>query len=85
MAAYVDRLRDYTAWTGRMDAATRRTSSRNRHLWCHLWADTSEELHAIARRIGLKRAWFQDKPHFAHYDLTPGRRTLALRLGAVEA
>lgn len=84
MAAYVDRLRDYSAWTARMDGQTRRTSSRNAHLWCHLWADTPEELHALARRIGLKRAWFQDRPGFPHYDLTPGRRALALRAGAVE-
>lgn len=28
--------------------------------WSHLIADTREELHAFASRIGLRRAWFQD-------------------------
>lgn len=48
----------------------------------HLTADTLEELHAFARRIGLKRAWFQDK-RVPHYDLSPGKRELALKHGAV--
>ncbi len=34
----------------------------------HLMADTLTELHAFARRIGLKREWFQDHRH-PHYDL----------------
>lgn len=45
-------------------------------------SDTSEEeLHAFADSLGLKRAWFQDKS-LPHYDITPSKRTLALRLGA---
>jgi len=49
---------------------------------CHLTADTLEELHALARRIGLRREWFQSKGLVPHYDLTPGRREAALRAGA---
>ena len=66
--------------------------------WSHLIADSQEELHAFAARLGLKRAWFQDptvngKPSPAtpgtfhaetwHYDVTASKRALAIRLGAV--
>jgi activating signal cointegrator 1 len=51
--------------------------------WCHMATDSDlSELHAMARRIGLERAWFQDKPGTPHYDLTPAKRTQALKLGA---
>lgn len=49
----------------------------------HMTADTLDELHAMARRIGLRRAWFQDHPLHPHYDLTPSRRAAALGAGAV--
>ena len=50
---------------------------------CHLTADTLDELHAFAKRIGLKRGWFQGKSSTPHYDLTPARREKALAGGAV--
>ena len=50
---------------------------------CHLVADTLDELHAFAEKLGMRRAWFQDTKHMPHYDLTPKRREEALRLGAV--
>ena len=52
----------------------------------HLYADTLEELHAFAARLGLKRAWFQDRHGrgLSHYDVTEGKRRLAITLGAVE-
>ena len=40
--------------------------------WSHLLADTDEELHAFAARMGMKREWFQHRthrPHQAHYDM----------------
>lgn len=49
---------------------------------CHLWADTLEELHAFAQRLGLKRAWFQNHRALPHYDLTGPRRRRAVALGA---
>lgn len=52
----------------------------------HLQADTSEELHAFAARMGLRREWFQSKPgrpENDHYDLTEAGRALALELGAI--
>lgn len=69
MAVYVDALRD---WGWRLGPS------------CHLIADTNEELHEFARRLGLKRSWFQAKASGPHYDLTAGKRSLAVRLGAIE-
>jgi hypothetical protein len=81
MAVYVDELR---FWPMAMtDPAARATARRNGGQWCHMTADTVEELHAMASRIGLKRAWFQDRPGCPHYDLTPGRREKALQNGAI--
>jgi len=59
--------------------------TRTGHKWCHLWCDAGneEELHLLAAKVGMKRAWFQDKPGFPHYDLVPKRRELAIKLGAV--
>lgn len=55
-------------------------------LWSHMVSDASlEELHAMAQRIGMRRAWFQDSPGHPHYDLVPRRRAAALAAGAVEA
>jgi len=51
---------------------------------CHLYADTLDELHACARACGLRRCWFQNRRHFPHYDLTPGKRLLAVNAGALE-
>lgn len=51
--------------------------------WCHMAIDASlEELHAIAAKLGLRRAWFQNKPTHPHDDLTPAKRALAIWLGA---
>ena len=51
---------------------------------CHLYADTLEELHAFALRIGMRRAWFQNHPTVKHYDLTAPKRQKAIALGAIE-
>lgn len=57
---------------------------RNRYgrmIMCHMIADTPEELHAMAERIGMRREWFQPKS-FPHYDVSLSRRVEAVRLGA---
>lgn len=51
------------------------------HLACHLIADTVDELHQFADKLGLKHKWFQDKG-VPHYDLTKNKRYMAVRLGA---
>lgn len=50
---------------------------------CHMIADTEEELHTMARKIGLKREWFQNTSR-PHYDVSVGKRYLATRYGAIE-
>jgi len=51
---------------------------------CHMYADTLDELHAMALSIGMKRAWFQNHPEFPHYDLVPARRERAVAAGAIQ-
>jgi hypothetical protein len=52
----------------------------------HMQADTLQELHEMADRLGLRRSWLQSKPGRPwrdHYDLTSGKRELAITLGAI--
>jgi hypothetical protein len=55
--------------------------------WSHLFAspwDDPAELHQLAASIGLRRAWYQDKPWpRGHYDVTESRRQAAIAVGAV--
>ncbi len=70
MAVYVDEA--IWEWRGR--------------LWCHLTADSEEELHLFAARLGLRRSAFQSRPGrpwVDHYDITERRRLQAVRLGAL--
>ena len=77
MTVYVDDIQ-IPARVGRRDAR-----------WSHLFTDSADlgELHTFAARIGLRRAWFQDKSDqaydFSHYDVTEGKRRQAIAAGAV--
>jgi len=54
--------------------------------WSHLTADTDDELHAFASRLGLRREWFQDHhrdPTRHHYDVTEPTRVRAIESGAM--
>lgn len=57
-----------------------------RMVMCHMFADTPAELHDMAERIGMRRAWYQGpgKASFPHYDVCLSRRAQALSLGAIE-
>ena len=77
MSVYVDRLMKYAPEA--VSPAARRTSARHEHHWCHMIADTEAELHVMAARIGMRRAWFQGD----HYDLVESRRLAAISAGAV--
>jgi hypothetical protein len=71
MAVYVDELRHYP-------------NARIPGWWCHMTADTHDELMAFARRIGLKPAWLQypGKP-LEHFDIRGERmRAKAIKAGA---
>ena len=82
MPVYVDHLATHgpSAYRGPGAVQAIRVGARNRHEWCHLIADTDEELHEFAAKIGMLRYWFQGD----HYDLTPKRRAAAVAAGAVE-
>lgn len=70
MSVYVDD--SFIAWRGQR--------------WCHLQADTVEELHEFAGKLGLKREWFQarpGRPELDHYDVTAAKRIRAIELGAI--
>jgi hypothetical protein len=69
MTVYVD---DMKAKYGRM-------------VMCHMIADTDDELHAMAEKIGVARKWWQAPPaHSSHYDIALSKRAIAVQLGAVE-
>ena len=70
MSVYVDRARN---GYGRM-------------IMCHMVADTPDELHAMADRIGVARRWFQAPPKasFWHYDIAQSKRALAIAAGAID-
>ena len=56
-----------------------------RYVFCHMIADSEEELHAMADSIGVARKWYQSPPrHPSHYDIVLTKRALAVLNGAVE-
>jgi hypothetical protein len=48
----------------------------------HMMADTLDELHEMADKIGVNRKWFQDRKD-KHYDVCQSKKQRALELGAV--
>jgi len=47
-------------------------------------ADSDEELHAMAAKIGVQRKWHQAPPrHDSHYDICLSKKALALAAGAI--
>lgn len=52
---------------------------------CHMIADSSEELLAMADQIGVARKWIQKAgtPN-EHFDIALSKRRLAVEAGAVE-
>jgi hypothetical protein len=70
MAVYVDDMR----------------ASYGRMVMCHMVADTEDELHSMADKIGVDRKWYQypKKSRYPHYDIALSKRALAVQLGAQE-
>lgn len=70
MAVYVDNMR--TPYRGM--------------LMCHMFADTKEELVAMARKIGVPVKYMQQPPRakWLHFDVCQSKRALAVRHGAIE-
>jgi len=67
VAVYVDNAQ--VEWRGR--------------LWCHLVADSIDELHEFAKKLGMRKEWFQHAASYPHYDITVKTRVCALELGAL--
>ena len=69
MAVYVDNMQ---AGFGRM-------------VMCHMFADSREELDAMADKIGVQRKWIQKAGTvYEHYDVCKAKRSLAVKNGAIE-
>jgi hypothetical protein len=73
MAVYVDELRIVGTYAAGCFGSRVRQS-------CHLMADTDTELEAMRKQLGLRLDW----RHGDHYDLSPGKRSLALQSGVIE-
>lgn len=74
----------FTAYAAESQA--KRVGARHDNQWCHMWVNPGDEesFHVMARQIGMRREWFQDKRGFPHYDLIPTKRAKAVATGAVE-
>lgn len=55
-----------------------------RKKYCHMIADTLQELHAFAEKIGVKKHFFHKSATYLHYDLNDSQRTIAVENGAIE-
>lgn len=61
-------------------------------LMCHMWADSLEELFAMADQIGVARKWLQGHPtlsigkaknaSFLHFDVAKSKKKRAIKAGA---
>ncbi len=72
MAVYIDQVKKTPTFSNGWKYKT----------YCHMIADTPEELKKFAKSCGLKMSWFQPKS-FPHFDLTEGMRETAHRNGAI--
>lgn len=50
--------------------------------WFHLMADSIDELHEFAKRIGVSTHAFHRGAKYPHYDIGAGHRSIALKYGA---
>jgi hypothetical protein len=84
-------LREYpvSVYVDPLFEAQPRTAQARRHgkKWCHMIADSTEELLAMATKIGLRHSWIQCAGmgrHREHFDVVPAKRAAAIRAGALE-
>jgi len=64
-----------------------------RMVFCHCWADDLDELLAMMDKIGVHRKWIQGHPtlslprfrkaSWVHFDITLGKKKLAIAAGAI--
>lgn len=60
-------------------------ASFGRMVMCHMLADSTDELLAMADRIGVQRKWLQKSgTTHEHFDIALSKRALAVKAGAIE-
>ena len=60
-------------------------ASFGRMVMCHMLADSTDELLAMADRIGVSRRWLQHAgTPKEHFDIALNKRALAVQNGAIE-
>lgn len=56
-----------------------------RMMMCHMIADSTEELRAMARKIGVKLKWIQNEGEYKeHFDICKTMRARAIANDAIE-
>jgi hypothetical protein len=76
-----------TVYVDDMDAsATVPNGTRTvKGVWCHMTADTTEELRAMAATIGLAQRYIQYPGSWKeHFDVTAPKKRAAINAGAVQ-
>ena len=53
--------------------------------WCHMLADTLQELHDFAALIEVDKRLFHRNASYPHYDVTVQMREIAIEYGAIPA
>ena len=53
--------------------------------WCHMLADTLQELHDFAAWIDVDKRLFHRNASYPHYDITVQMREIAIAHGAIPA
>jgi hypothetical protein len=56
---------------------------RRKLIMSHMMADTVEELHVMADKIGVNRRWFQSPDREPHYDICKSKKEQAIQEGAI--
>jgi len=60
-------------------------ASYGRLVMCHMIADSTDELLAMVRTIGVDPKWIQKAgTHLEHFDIALSKRALAVKAGAIE-
>jgi hypothetical protein len=65
-----------------VDAAEWKKSPTGRKSYAHMVADSLEELHEFAIRIGVKKHFFHRSKTAPHYDITSEQHVVAIAHGA---
>jgi hypothetical protein len=53
-------------------------------IFCHMMADTLDELFKMADLIGINRKYYQNNPRHPHFDICKSKKKLAILNGAIE-